>query len=160
MRLSRRLILWGMVGVWAAGAAGDAWAKPRQCFTKAEITADLIVRHGVFLREASKRCDETVPGSKQLWDDFDKAFGSRLLAERRRREAAFKREFGNDWLKAVTTFDARIVTYDRYYYNTSEFCKDVKSKLDDNKKKGWGSFAKQSKVLKDASAIFIVECGP
>lgn len=157
MRLGWRFGFWVLAGVLTLGA-GDAGAKPRQCFTRAEISADLIVRHGVFLREASKRCNETIPGSKQLWDDFDKANGPRLLAERKRRESAFKREFGDDWLKAVTTFDARLVTYDRYFYNTPEFCDDIKSQLDDNKKSGWGSFAKQSKTLKDASALDIRPC--
>lgn len=147
-----------LVLVSALFGGDDAWAKPRKCFTRAEIAADLIVRHGVFLREASRRCNDKNPGTKQMWDDFDKAFGTRLKGERTRREGAFKREFPDDWLKAVTTFDARLVTYERNVYDTPEFCDDVQTLLEDNKKSGWSAFAKQSKTLKSVSALDIKPC--
>jgi hypothetical protein len=136
----------------------EAWAKPQHCFAKAEIAADLIVRHGVFLRESSRRCDDTRPGTKKMWEDFDKAFGSRLLSQRTRRENAFKREFPQDWLKALTTFDARLVTYERNLYDTPEFCSDIEKLLKTNQKSGWSSFVKQSKTLKSVAVLDIKPC--
>ena len=142
----------------ALALVGAAQAKPKGCFSKPEISSDLIVRHGVFLRELSKLCEGFEAGGAQEWLDFDTAFGTRLKGERTRRESAFKREFPDSWLKVVTTFDARMVTFDRNLPVNDAFCADVKSLLDDNKKRGWASFTKQSKVVRDESTLDFKPC--
>ena len=135
-----------------------AFAKPKGCLTKAEIGSDLIVRHGVFLRETSDLCNSYQPGIKDEWKEFDQSFGPRLKGERDKRERAFKREFPDTWLRVITTFDAKMVTYDRNIWFTETFCSDVKDLLDDNKKKGWGSFVTQSKVIRDMQKMEFKPC--
>jgi hypothetical protein len=139
-------------------AVSPALAKPKYCLTKPEYGSELVIRHGIFLRELSARCESYQPGSKALWKAFDDKFGTRLRAERTRRESGFKREFPDDWLKDVTTFDARLVTYNRNLPITKALCEDVKSMLDDNKKSGWGSFIKQSGKLRDLSHEEVIPC--
>ena len=138
--------------------AAPAGAKPKGCLTKAEVASDLIIRHGVFLREASDRCSAYEPGALPQWKQFEQSFGPRFKAERTRRENAFKREFPKTWLQVVTTFDAKMVTFDRNIPITDAFCADIQSLLDDNKKGGWGSVVKQSKVIRDESRMELKPC--
>jgi hypothetical protein len=133
-------------------------AKPKRCLTKSEISSDLIIRHGVFLREASDRCDSYQPGSNDIWKKFDETFGTKLKAERTKRENAFKREFPDTWFQVVTTFDARMVTFDRNLPFTDAFCQDVRDLLEDNQSKGWGNFVKQSKVIRDKATLDFKPC--
>ena len=147
-----------LIALLILGTVNSAEAKPRGCLTKAEMSSDLLVRHGVFLREGADRCNERQPGGKDLWKQFDQTFGQRLRAERDRRERGFKREFPDTWLRVVTTFDARMVTFDRNLPFTDAFCEEVKSMLDDNKKKGWGSFITQSKIVRDESRMDFKPC--
>jgi len=146
------------IAILLAALAFPAWAKPKGCFSKSEISSDLIIRHGVFLREASDRCNDYQPGSKGVWKQFYDSFGARFKSERDRRENAFKREFPETWKRAVTTFDARMVTFDRNLPYTDAFCQDVRDLLDDNQKKGWGSFVKQSKIVRDESTLDFKPC--
>ena len=147
-----------VAAVLVLGLANTADAKPRGCLTPAEHASDLIIRHGIFLREGADRCSASQPGIKDVWKQFDQSFGQRLFAERGKRERAFKREFPDTWLRVVTTFDAKIVTYDRNMPFTDAFCEEMQSMLDDNKKKGWGSFVKQSKIVRDESRMELKVC--
>ena len=138
--------------------SAPAWAKPKGCFTKAEISSDQVIRHGVYLREAADRCNSYQPGSWVEWKAFDTAFGVQLRAERSKREAAFKREFPDSWLKDVTTFDAKLVTFDRNLPYNVAFCEDIKDLLDGLKKGGWGAFTKQSKKVRDQARMEFKPC--
>ncbi len=150
----RKIIIAVLMLVWAF----PVWAKPKNCFSRVELSSDLIIRHGVFLREAADRCNGYQPGSKDIWKHFDQTFGTKLKSERTKRENAFKREFPDTWVRVVTTFDARMVTFDRNLPYTDAFCEDVRDMLDDNAKKGWGSFVKQSKVVRDESILDFKPC--
>ena len=143
----------------ALTVSSPALAKAKLCFTPAEEASDMIIRHGVYLREASSRCNDYQPGSKDEWKAFDQQFGARLRAERTRREAAFKREFPDSWLKDVTTFDAKLVTFDRNLPFNDAFCSDIKDLLDAIKQKGWGEFVKQSKKIRDQARMEVKPCG-
>ena len=75
-----------------------------------------------------------------------------------KREAAFKREFPDSWLKDVTTFDAKLVTFDRNLPYNDAFCEDIKDLLDGLKKGGWGAFTKQSKKVRDQARMEFKPC--
>ena len=135
-----------------------AWAKPKGCFTRAEISSDQIIRHGVYLREAALRCNDYEPGSWAEWKQIDNKFGTKFRAERTRREGGFKREFPDSWLKDVTTFDAKLVTFDRNLPYNDAFCADIKDLLDNIQKKGWGEFTAQSKKIRDQARMEFVPC--
>ena len=138
--------------------AAPADAKPKGCFTRAEISSDQIVRHGVYLREAADRCNDYEPGSWKVWKDLDDKFGVRFRSERSRRESAFKREFPDSWKQNVTTFDAKLVTFDRNLPYNDAFCADIKELLDNAQKKGWGEFTKQSKKIRDQARMEFKPC--
>ena len=139
-------------------ATTPAWAKPKLCMTPAEMSADLIIRHGVYLREAADRCNSYQPGTRALWKSFDEKFGTRLRGERTKREGAFKREFPDTWLKNVTTFDAKLVTFDRNLPYNEPFCSNIKDLLDEITQRGWGAFATQSKKVRDEARMEFIPC--
>ena len=144
--------------LWALSAATPALAKPKFCFTRAEISSDQIIRHGVYLREAALRCNDYEPGSWAAWKAIDDKFGTRFRSERTKRENAFKREFPDTWLKDVTTFDAKLVTFDRNLPFNDAFCADIKELLDNVQKKGWGELTTQSKKIRDQARMEFKPC--
>ena len=103
-----------------------AEAKPRRCFTSGELTAEREVRHGIFLREATKRCDaRLLPGATKRWQTFEEANGARFRAAVSRRQKAWQREFPDDWLVKQTRADGQIVTYARHQPVWPAGCADV-----------------------------------
>lgn len=136
-----------------------AAAKPKGCLTKAEMTTEQIVRHGVFLREASRLCDDSTPGSARIWQQFDTTFDPQLSAQTARRITVFKREFPQTWLQMMTYFDGRMVTNYRYNHPTnSPFCKDVMGLLQKIQTGGWGPFTRQAKVIQDNVRLDFKQC--
>ncbi len=137
-----------------------AAAKPRGCLTEAEMVTEQLVRHGVFLREASRLCEDRTPGSAKLWQDFDTTFDTQLSAQTARRITVFKREFPKTWLQMMTYFDGRMVTNYRYDHPTNgPFCKDVMTLLQKNKRGGWATFSLQAKVIQDNVRLDFQLCG-
>lgn len=137
----------------------SAAAKPKGCLSKAEMQTEQIVRHGVFLREASNLCDDRVPGTRQMWKDFDSTFAPQLSAQTARRVTIFKREFPQTWLQMMTYFDGRMVTFYRNKSTNLQFCNDVSKLLKKNQRGGWGSFTRQAKVLQDNVRLDFNDCG-
>lgn len=130
-----------------AHAQAAAGKQPKRCLNERELTSEQVVRHGVFLREAGNRCEPLVPGIRQLWLDFDEINGQRFAKQTEFRSRIFVREFKDDWLKVMTYFDGRLVTYYRHYPLTEPYCRNVEALLKDNLKRGWKAFIKQSKLL-------------
>lgn len=131
----------------AAHAQAGGGKKPERCINKAEQAAEQVVRHGIFLREAGNRCEHLVPGIRQLWLDFDEINGPRFAQQTERRSRIFKRQFKDDWLKVMTFFDGRLVTYYRHYPLTEPYCRNVETLLNDNLRRGWKAFNSQAKLL-------------
>jgi len=120
-----------------------------RCLSESDAQVEQLVRHGVFLREAGRRCDEVNPGTNKLWTDFDQRFGARLKQQTDKRVKLFARQFKNDALKVRTYFDGRLVTYHRNYPLSMAYCTDIKKMLDEVTKKGWGGFSQQAKVVQN-----------
>lgn len=139
---------------------GGAWAqvKFKRCLSPAELQVEQLVRHGVFLREAGNLCNEVTPGAAQKWTDFDGKFGPRLKQQTDRRAKLFQREFKDDALKVRTYFDGRLVTYHRNRPITVAYCTNIDKMLTEINKRGWGGFAKQSKVLENEVLLDYKAC--
>jgi len=129
-----------------------------RCLTDGEAQVEQLVRHGVFLREAGRRCDEVTPGTGKLWMDFDERFGTRLKSQTDRRVKLFARQFKNDAVKVRTYFDGRLVTYHRNYPLSLAYCTDVKQMLQEVNKKGWGGFTQQAKVVQNEVTLDYNSC--
>jgi hypothetical protein len=129
----------------------DAWAQVRfkRCLTPPEVKVEQLVRHGVFLRESSARCDDMQPGSARIWLEFDQKSGARLKQQTDRRARMFEREFKADALKVRTYFDGRLVTYHRNRPLTVAYCTNVRTMLDEIGKSGWSRFARQAEVVQN-----------
>ena len=132
--------------VLAASVAAPAAAKPKNCFSDAEIGAEREVRHGIYLREAARRCDEDyLKGSAAAWQKFETANGTRFRAANAKRVKAWKREFPDDWQTKMTHADGRLVTFARHLPRTGAFCDNIDGQLKEIGKRGYGAFATQSK---------------
>jgi hypothetical protein len=133
-------------GTLAVGQAAGS-----DCFTKAEQSAEQIVRHGLRLREGAQACDEppwNLP-TAPLWESIDKQFGPRFAAQTAIRKKAFMREFADDADNRLALWDARIVMHFRHYPVSDEYCAGIKDMLDETLKRGWGAFTKQAAKARD-----------
>jgi len=135
-------------------------ADPPHCLKPAEVTTEQAVRHGIFLRETSTLCDAMVPGSAQLWRDFNQSAGDRLKKQTDAHNKWIQRQYGDDWKQAADFYDGRLVSSLRHYQINQPFCEDVKKLLDANKAKGWASFTRQAKVLQDEVTLDFKLCAP
>jgi hypothetical protein len=132
------------------GTAAQAATPPERCLQAGpELQAELVVRHGVFLRDASDRCDSLSHGTKDLWVQFNKTYGPLLARETARRDRTFRRLFRKDAPNAILYFDGRMVTSSRNVPVTPPFCENIKKILTQNMRGGWGSFLRQAKLDKD-----------
>jgi hypothetical protein len=140
-------------------SAGQALAQVKmRCLSDTEVQVEQLVRHGVFLREAGRRCDEVIPGTNKLWTDFDQRWGTRLKQQTDKRAKMFTRQFKDDALKVRTYFDGRLVTYHRNYPLSLSYCTDVKEMLDELAKRGWGGFTAQAKVVQSEVLLDYKAC--
>jgi len=131
-----------------------ALAKGKQCFTAAELTAEREVRHGIFLREASRLCQANgyLKDSFQTWETFEGTNGARFRAAVGRRAKAWKREFPKDWQVKQTRADAAIVTYARNASVASAFCNQIDTELKTISKGGYNKFSAQAKPIRNEVA--------
>jgi len=143
-----------------AALAPAASAKPKGCLSDREVKNDQLVRHGVFLREASRRCEAYTPGTAKMWLDFEAANGARLARETQMRAKIFQREYPDDTKMAAAVFDGRLVTSHRNFPLTQPFCENVKTLLEENAAKGFGGFTKQSKTAHDLVVLDFKTCAP
>lgn len=123
-----------------------AQAKSRGCFSKAEETAEQIVREGLRLREGARGCSEP-PWSmpvKSLWDDVDRRFGPRFAQQTNIRRKAFQREFADDADNRLERWDGRIVMHFRHFPLSETYCEAIKTTLEDVQKRGWSVLQKQA----------------
>lgn len=130
----------------------------KRCFSAKEIEVEQLVRHGIFLRESSNRCEESTPGVAKMWKDFDTNFGQRLKAQTDRRAKIFQREFKEKELQVRTYFDGRLVTYHRNQPVTIAYCQNVKKLLTDLGRKGWGAFNSQAILVQNEVLLDIKKC--
>jgi hypothetical protein len=130
-----------------------AQAAPRGCFTKAEETAEQIVREGLRLREGAKGCAEA-PWRQQtlsLWNSLDQRLGPQFAAQTLIRQKAFQREFSDDADNRLQMWNGRIVFYFRNYPLSEVYCAGIKDMLEQMLKKGWGAL--KSKAGKGADEV-------
>lgn len=124
--------------------------KPKKCFTLPELTSEREVRHGIYLREASRRCQgRFLPDSVKTWDTFEEANGAKFRAAVVRRLKAWQREFPADWQAKQNHADGSIVTYARNIPLTEGFCENIGELLTTIAKRGYGGFSAQAKVIKN-----------
>ena len=135
----------------AAVPVSDSIAKPRGCFSKAEQTAEEVVRYGLRLRESGRACDGAPweAGTAPLWEAVDKQFGPQFKQQTDIRAKAFQREFENDAENKLTQWNARIVFYYRHYPLSPVYCDGIKADLEAIPKKGWANFVKRSVIAHD-----------
>jgi hypothetical protein len=142
-------------------SALPAEAKPKGCFSKAEETAEQVVRQGLRLREGARGCDGDPwnQRTQAAWDDIDKRLGSQFAAQTKTRKAAFQREFDKDAENHLSEWDARIVTHYRQMPLSPIYCRDVKKLLTEVQKKGWSALLKQAAKGSDQVKMVYKSCG-
>lgn len=129
-----------------------AQAKNRGCFTKAEMTAETIVREGLRLREGALGCDGPPwnMGTRPLWEEVDRVFGPRFAQQTHSRMRAFQREFQDDAVNRLQMWDARTVMHYRHYPVSQLYCEDIRDTLQDVRKSGWSIIPRQAAKGRDA----------
>lgn len=139
----------------------SAQAAQRGCFTKAEESAEQIVREGLRLREGARGCDAP-PWSmhtQALWDDVDQRFGPRFAAQTRVRRNAFQREFSDDADNRLEMWNARIVYHFRNYPLSEVYCAGITDMLQQVQKKGWGALLRNASKGADEVKMDYRLCG-
>lgn len=123
-------------------------AKAKRCFSPPEITAEREIRHGIYMREAAKRCDgDYVKGANAIWQKFETTNGAKLRATNSKRVKAWQREFPDDWQFKMNHADGRLVTYARHVPRTMGYCENIDEQLQELDKKGYAGFTAQAKVV-------------
>lgn len=128
-----------------------AAAKPKICFTKAEESAEQLVRGGLRLREGANGCDERPwsAGTAPLWKQVDEKFGPKFKQQTDIRRTAFVREFSKDVENHIQAWDGRTVLYYRNYPLSIVYCEQVKKSLNDMLgRSGWGGFQKSARLYR------------
>lgn len=129
---------------------GAVLAKPKNCFSTAEIKAEQEVRQGIFLREAAGRCNERLmPGARDRWQKIEAANGTKFRSSVDRRIKAWTREFPDDWKYQLNYADGRLVTYARNIPLTEGFCDNIDDLLTAIEKRGFAAFSKLSKTVRN-----------
>ena len=156
IKLTASILLCSLALALPAQAAG----KPKGCFTKAEITAERLVRQGLEMREGAKGCDGDPwnYGTMSLWTDLDQRFGPQFAAQTKTRHAAFVREFDKDANNRISQWDGRIVMHFRSFPLGDVYCTEMKKLLTDMKKKGWAGFTKRASVAPDDVKFMFKSC--
>jgi hypothetical protein len=138
-----------IIGVATLLGWAPAAAKPKHCLSKKEIQSEQIVRHGVFLREASRACEGIyVTGVRQAWENFVVRFNDRFKKANDDRIKAFQREFPDNWKRMITSADGQIVTYYRYFPLTKAYCENVDGLIGDLTG-GFGGFTNQAETIQN-----------
>lgn len=155
-----RRILAALLGLAVLAPTGPARAKPKTCFTPAEIAAEQQVRHGLRLREGARICSEPPYDLKLLglWQEIDTQFGPRFARQKTIREQAFRREFGQDTYNRLEMWDGRVVMHYRNNWASPEFCGDISKTLNDMKTKGWSVFSKRAAKAKPEVTVDFRPC--
>ena len=128
----------------SASSVCAAGPKTKLCFTKAEETAEMLVRGGIRLREGAAGCDERPYElhTRPLWDQVDQKFGPKFKQQTDLRRKAFVREFAQDAENHLQAWDGRTVLYFRNYPLSPVYCVQIKKNLEDFLKTGWAKFTK------------------
>lgn len=145
LRLALALLL---LAPYPAIAQTKPKSKARYCLTEVEIKAEQEIRHGIFLRESSAKCDSWIPGIRDGWDNFAAANSQRFDAANQKRIKAFLREFAADWQNEMNRSDGRIVTYHRHFPLTQGYCDNV-AKLVKELAKGYRAFTEQAGTVQN-----------
>jgi hypothetical protein len=137
---------------WLLPQDAGAQAKSRGCFTKAEQTAEQIVRQGLRLREGARGCDGAPwnMGTQSLWEDLDARLGAQFAAQTNIRRRAFIREFGDDANYQMDLWNGRIVMHFRHFPLSAVYCAEIKDMLEQAQKRGWGVIRSGAAKARDA----------
>ncbi len=123
-------------------------AKAKNCLSAPEVNAEREIRHGIYMREAARRCDGNyVIGTFNMWQKFEAASGAKFKASNDKRKKAWQREYPEDWQVKMNHADGRLVTYARNVPRTIGYCENIDDLLNDLDKKGYAAFTKQAKVV-------------
>lgn len=138
-----------------------AEAKPKGCFTQAEVEAEKTVRVGVMLRETAMRCDIAPfsAGTLPLWTDVDTALGSRFARATQTRRQGFVREFPKEGADLMSYWDGRLVMHFRHLPLTQADCQDTAKTLKMVRKKGFNAFRSQADKVKNEVRMDYKACG-
>jgi len=138
-----------------------AQAKPKSCFTAAELGAERLVRQGLRLREGAKGCDGDPWNfhTQAQWDDINNRFGKQFAAQTKIRKGAFIREFDKEAEYKLSESDGRIVMHYRGYPLSPTYCADIKKLLTDMQKSGWVTFTKRANAAPDEVNFVYRKCG-
>jgi hypothetical protein len=143
--MRRSLIILGLALLVPVSAQA---AKAKRCLSPPEISAEREIRHGIYMREAAKRCDnDWVKGTSALWQKFEAANGTKFKAANGKRIKAWQREYPDDWQLKMNHADGRLVTYARHVPRTMGYCENIEEQLQELDKKGYAGFTKQAKVV-------------
>lgn len=161
--LSVLLLLAGAAAAFAqAGRPPQAQLPPRlnfkRCLTTKELETERLVRHGVYLREGSWRCDKMVSGTWTMWSGIDRDLGPRMKQVTDARKRMFDKEFRQDGDKVRTYFDGRLVTYYRNFPLTGVYCNNIDTMLKEIQGRGWGAYGKQAKRIHDNVRLDFKAC--
>ncbi|OAN53129.1 hypothetical protein A6A04_14295 [Paramagnetospirillum marisnigri] len=127
---------------------GAEAAKPKRCFSTTEVSAEREIRHGIYMREAAKRCDgDYIKGANAMWQKFEAAQGTKFKAANGKRIKAWQREFPDDWQFKMNHADGRLVTYARHMPRTTGLCENIDELLQELDKRGYAAFTVQSKTI-------------
>lgn len=129
-----------------APAMAQAAGQERGCFTKAEETAEQIVRLGLRMREGAKACDGPPWNARtqSTWEQLDQRFGSQFAAQTAVRRKAFQREFADDADNRLEMWNGRIVMHFRHYPLSDVYCTSIKDMMQQTLTKGFGSLKKNA----------------
>lgn len=157
----RRVIALAVLAAFVTVTVPPARAQPKvkRCLSPADQKTEQIIRHGIFLREGSRNCNEMKPGLAKQWTDFDTKFAKNLSGQTAKRAKLFQREFKDKATEVMTYFDGRLVTYYRYYPITVSYCEHVGELLTELGKRGWGGFVKQSEATENDVRTDLKLCG-
>ncbi|MBF0270051.1 MAG: hypothetical protein HQL44_15820 [Alphaproteobacteria bacterium] len=141
--------------------ASPAFAKPKNCMTRAEQTSEWQIRHAIRLREFAWRCDEPPysAGTLEIWKRIDEKNAAQFKKMTDARAKVFEREFPTQHKTYLENWNGRIIIRYRDYYLSNIDCAQTKQQLLDIDKKGFGAFTKMAGKYKPEVLMDYRICG-
>lgn len=140
--------------------APGAQAKPKGCFSKAEMTAEYNIRQGVRLRESANRCEQLglSKGTAAIWREIEQAIAPQLAAENEKRRKAFDREFEGNAQIQMQLWNGRVVNFFRHRPLTEPYCRNLEASLQQLAQGGWGAFRRLAQTERGEIRVEIRAC--
>jgi hypothetical protein len=152
---------WGLLFVLLLVGSAPAFAKPKNCMTKAEQTTEWQIRHAIRLREFAWRCDEPPysAGTLEIWNRIDEKNATKFQQMKDARAKIFEREFPEKHKVYLENWNGRIIIRYRDYYLSDLDCKQTKKQLQDIDKTGFNAFLKLAAKYKPEVLMDYRTCG-